>query len=208
MLGLKRCSKMSNIVHHEQFVDLVFTMDQLPTLHSVSERLRYLRARLEVTRAELAERLHALGAPNASVMTIRRNEGGERSPSLDELRALARLAGVPLAWVTGDENALVRTPGQDPESCPGVPPAGLLIIGQLEAELSRREEGLDVGGPQEAFAFVEDTVLRMRANRTLSDDGWYYWLALRRGAVLSGGYDPPETGPPDTDSHSSEPHTA
>lgn len=69
---------------------------------------------------------------------------------------------------------------------------GHQIIGHLKAELLRAEEGGDVADPQAAFERVERRLLRLQGQGELSDAGWQYWLALREGAILFGGYDPPD----------------
>jgi hypothetical protein len=136
------------------------------------------------------------------VMALRRYEKGERSPSIAIVSVLAELAGVPPGWVLGDVRSTSALAG-DAREFPEVPREGIAIVGHIEAELMRREDGEEVGGPQEAFETVERRVLRMRADGRLGDAGWNYWLALRRGAVLSGGYDPPEVEPPESGFESS-----
>jgi transcriptional regulator with XRE-family HTH domain len=61
--------------------------------------------------------------------------------------------------------------------------AGPFVEGRIRRALVVSEERA------EAFSAVEKDLHEMRTKEILSDDDWAYWIAFRRGAILSGGYD-------------------
>jgi transcriptional regulator with XRE-family HTH domain len=161
-------------------------VDPLPNLTSVPERFRFLREQAGLSRRALSEALESRGLKSCSAAQIRRyeSESDDASPSVEIARALAEIAEAPAAWLVSG----------DPSSSDGVltdvPPDALQILGHLEGELMRQEEDGEEGGAQVAFTRVERRVRALRAEGRLSDAGYLYWRALRRGAVLAGGYEP------------------
>lgn len=150
-------------------------MDASADLRSVAGRLAHLRRRLGLTRAGLERELRARGAPRASVMTIRRNESGERSPTAAEVLAMSALAGVPPGWILDGR----RGSGRAME-----PAERRRILGHLEAELLRDQ---DLGRPtaDAALQRVQTRLEGMRARGELSDDAWTFWLGVRAGMDLA-----------------------
>lgn len=163
-------------------------MAQSYQLSGIPARFRQLRESLGLSQEGLADALQAAGVPETSFGSIRRYESGKKSPSVEVIRALAQMAQLPVGSLLDDDEQ-PETVSQ-PMGFVEVPTEGVELIGHLQAELMRREDGEDVGGPHEAFQAVERRVVRLRSEGRLSDAGWNYWLALRRGAVLSGGYHP------------------
>lgn len=159
-------------------------------------RLKRLRRDvLGLSRKALAALMSANAVPESSAASIQRYETGERCPRTDYVSTLASLAGVSLASVF---DAKGSTPAkQESGAFDGAPEEGIQLIGHIKAELMRREDGEEEGDPHEAFEAVERRVMRLRAEGRLGDAGWNYWLALRRGAALSGGYSPLDPDPTD-----------
>lgn len=171
-------------------------MAQTSVQAKIGMRLKLLRRDvLGLSRKALADEMAANGVLDSSSPSIQRYENGERPPRTDYISTLASLAGVSLASVFDAEGAAGET--KAPGHFQTVPEEGIQLIGHIEAELMRREDGEDDGGPQEAFEAVERRVMRLRAEGRLGDAGWNYWLALRRGAALSGGYSPADPQPSD-----------
>lgn len=159
----------------------------------IGERLKSLRVdRLGLGRKELAAQLEARGVPDGSPASIQRYETGERTPRLDYVVALAEIGEISVAEVLGES-----APTKVLAPLIKVPPDGHHILGQIEYALDLRRDGDEPGGPHEAFADVEARVMKMRAENRISDEGWAYWLALRKGAALSGGYDVDSKDPAD-----------
>lgn len=156
-------------------------------LTSVGERLEYLRKRLGLSREGLQAALRGRGAPHSSVMTIRRNESGARSPTVDEVVALAALADVRAGWV------VEGGPLDGPVGAPSSGSEDQQIIGHVRAELMRDEETSGRSDPALAIERVGARLARLHSKGEVSDAGWGYWLALREGALLTGTVDPWDT---------------
>jgi len=143
----------------------------LPNLPDVGARIRHVRERMGLSRAELGEALAAAGVSRASAMTIRRTERGARSPTVEEVVAVARLAGVSSVWlVSGSSSPRASASAAEEER----------IMAQLRAELVRSE-----GDATSAIERVEAHLRDERVTGALGEGGWSFWRGLRRGAALS-----------------------
>ena len=158
-------------------------MESRPQPTTIGERLTCARERAGLTRSQLEAELKARGVTNASVMTIRRNEAGTRSPTVEELVALSAIAGVTTSWLIEGADPTPETFTLDERS---------LVLGHLQAELARQSETDRPDDRRAAFERVERRVERLRAAGELGDGAWAYWCALREGAVLAGAL----SGPP------------
>lgn len=170
----------------------VFSVEQSGNDSELGKRIREAREKIGLSQQAMAAKLDGMGIPEASFGSYRRYETGEKSPSAAILRGIASIADVRVQELLGAEVI------DDGPSFPAdAPPDGLQILGHIEAELMRQEEEGAEGGPQKAFAIVERRVQRLRGEGRIGDAGYAYWRALRRGAMLAGGYEPEVPDPED-----------
>lgn len=163
-------------------------MDDLPALHSVSERFRFARERAELSRARLSEELRSRGLQYSSVMQIRRYEAGDASPSVAIVEAVAALAGVDAAWIVSGRAFVADPPPQPGTAHDHGIHDGLRILGHVEAELARLQDEEPAHAVRKAFGIVGRRVERLRTEGRLDDAGYACWLALERVASLVGRY--------------------
>lgn len=158
---------------------------------ALADRIRSARVGIGLSQREMAAELERRGLAAASYASYRRYESGQKSPSVEILRGIAEVAGSSIPELLGaDRGRLERLPFPHE-----VPSDGLQILGHLEAELVRRDQQAAGHGVQKAFETVEARVERLRDEGRIGDAGYAYWLALRRGATLAGGYAPQEPIP-------------
>lgn len=162
------------------------------TGEALHERIKARRIRLRLTQDDLA------GLVGVRREQVSAWENGHARPSGDNLISVARALQVTPNWLIADSGEADSSPESPSFAFPkDAPPHGLQIIGHIEAELMRQREQGDEGSVQEAFEIVERRVQRLRGEGRIDDAGYAYWRALRRGAMLAGGYEPDEPEPED-----------
>lgn len=187
-----KCAVRDNLVRHRHLsTSIVFAVEQSGDDFELGNRIREAREKTGLSQQAMAAKLDEMGLPDASFGSYRRYETGEKSPSAAVVRGIASIADVRVQELLGEEVIDGPTFPED------APPDGLQILGHIEAELMRQEEEGAEGGPQKAFEIVEQRVQRLRGEGRIDDAGYAYWRALRRGAVLAGGYEPEDRDPED-----------
>lgn len=165
-------------------------------MDTTGRRIRLRRSEIERYRRSAQALADDVGVARTTVSAW---ENDRFPPEGRNLERLAECLGVTLDWI-------VRGPQGPGGDGPPVPDArslweaggafdeALRILGHLQAELTRAADDAE-GDPdhQAAFARVERRIVRLRAEGRLSDAGWAYWLAVREGARLYGGYEPVDT---------------
>lgn len=125
--------------------------------------------------------------------TVSAWENDRFPPQGRNLERLAECLGVTMDWIVRGPGGGPATDARPAWEAGGTFDEALRILGHLRAELARAAE--DADGPldsQAAFERVERRLRRLREDGRLTDAGWAYWLAVREGARMFGGYEPPD----------------
>jgi transcriptional regulator with XRE-family HTH domain len=129
--------------------------------------------------------------------TVSAWENDHFAPEGPNLERLADCLGVTMDWIVRGAEEPVDDAPTSLDAGPiwergGTFDEALRILGHLRAELTRCSDRGDAD-PQVAFERVERRLLRLRAEGRLGAAGWAYWLAVREGARLYGGYEAVDT---------------